>query len=119
MVRGTTTCPMRRRHCNGGFGKLARARGERLVDLQGRRIGKVTDNAFEANTFRPDWLVVKTRYSGGHGSCRSVGEAVEQSETIRVPFSKETVLDAPVPTIPTTPGVTEFAALELHYYRAA
>src|SRR5579864_3637477 len=98
--------------------RLARARRERVVDLQGRRIGRVTDIAFEPNTFKPDWLVVKTSMLG-RARLVPVAEAVEQGDTIRVPFLRETVLDAPVPTIPTTPAMTECAALDQHYRRAA
>jgi sporulation protein YlmC with PRC-barrel domain len=100
------------------FVKLTHARGEHVVDLDGRRIGKVTNIAFEPKTFRPDWLVVKTSMLG-RPRLVPVAAAVEEGNEIRVPFLKETVLNAPVPTIPLTPATSECTALEEHYRRAA
>src|SRR5579864_9485557 len=99
------------------FVKLTHAKGEHVVDLDGRRIGKVTNIAFEPKTSRPDWLVVKTSMFG-RPRLVPVAAAVEEGHEIRVPFLKETVLRAPVPTIPLTPGTSECAALEEHYRRA-
>jgi sporulation protein YlmC with PRC-barrel domain len=100
------------------FIKLTHARGERVVDLDGRRIGKVTNIAFEPNTYRADWLVVKTSMFG-RPRLVPVATAVEEGHEIRVPFLKATVLNAPVPTIPLTPAMSECTALEEHYRRAA
>jgi sporulation protein YlmC with PRC-barrel domain len=100
------------------FAKLTQAKGDHVVDLDGRGIGRVTDIAFEPNTYAADWLVVKTSMLG-RPRLVPVTEAVEQGHEIRVPFSKETVLSAPVPAIPLTPASSECAALEEHYRRAA
>jgi len=100
------------------FDKLWQARGEHVVDRDGRHVGKVADIAFEPNTDKPDWLVVKPSMLR-RPRLVPLAVAVEDGHEIRVPFSKETVLNAPVPTIPITPGTSECAALLEHYRRAA
>jgi sporulation protein YlmC with PRC-barrel domain len=103
---------------DGDFDTLMHVVGEPVVDGEGQRIGKVAQIALEPNTYRAEWLVLKTSLFGRHRLV-PVGYATEEGGMVKVPFKKGTVLDAPVPAIPTTPAVTECAALEEHYRRAA
>jgi sporulation protein YlmC with PRC-barrel domain len=94
------------------------AMGDPVVDREGRRIGKLMQIALEPNTYRAQWLVVKTSLFGRQRLV-PVDTAIEDGNTIRVPFSKDTVLNAPVPAVPLTPAPTECSALEEYYRHAA
>jgi sporulation protein YlmC with PRC-barrel domain len=100
------------------FAKLNNIMGEPVIDREGTVIGKVAQVAYEPNTLRPEWLVLKTSRFGRQQRLVPLGPAVDDGGTVRVPFSKDTVLSAPVPAIPTTPALTEATALQEHY-RAA
>jgi sporulation protein YlmC with PRC-barrel domain len=92
--------------------------GEPVVDQEGHRIGKVTQVTYEPNTMTPEWLVVKTSV---FGRLRLVplDAAEDQGDTIRVPFPKDTVINAPVPEIPGTLATSERMALLSHYRQVA
>jgi sporulation protein YlmC with PRC-barrel domain len=100
------------------FKNLMHVMGDHVVDAEGRRIGKLTQIALEPNTYRAEWLVVKTSLFG-RTRLVPIESAVEQGDTIRVPFSRDTVLNAPVPEVPLTPAPTECTALEDYYQHAA
>ena len=100
------------------FVKLEWTKGERVLDWDGIPVGKVAQIASEPHLFTPQWLVVKTS-AFGRLRLVPVDSAVDDGHVVRVPFTKETVLAAPVPAVPTAPAATECAALEEHYYRAA
>jgi len=100
------------------FNELMQAIGDRVVDRDGRRIGKLEQIALEPNTYRAQWLVVKTSVFG-RPRLVPIDSAVQQGRTIRVPFPKDIVLNAPVPDVPLTPAPTECLELEKHYHHAA
>ena len=101
------------------FGKLEHIMGERVVDPGGHRIGKVAQVALEPQTLQAEWLVLKTSRFGRRPRLVPIKGAVDQGDTILVPFSREMVLGAPVPAVPTSPGGSEIAALHQHYGVAA
>jgi sporulation protein YlmC with PRC-barrel domain len=101
------------------FGKLEQIMGERVVDPRGHRIGKVTQLALEPQTLQAEWLVLKTSRFGRQRRLVPIKGAVDQGGAILVPFSKEMVLGAPVPAVPTSPGGSEVTALHAHYDVAA
>jgi sporulation protein YlmC with PRC-barrel domain len=92
--------------------------GESVVDPAGHRVGTVAEVAFEPNTLAPEWLVVKTSIFGRRRLV-PLDTAHDQGDSIRVPYSKETVLDAPVPEIPGSLATSERAALFAYYAHAA
>jgi sporulation protein YlmC with PRC-barrel domain len=100
------------------FVKLVHTKGERVVDCDGEHIGKVSQVACDPHTYSADWLVVKTSVPGRQ-SLVPVEDAIDLCGTVQVPFSKDTVLSAPVPVVPIAPAIGECAALEQHYHRAA
>ena len=100
------------------FKKLMEVMGDEVVDCEGRRIGKLAQIALEPNTYRAEWLVVKTSLFGRQRLVPLVS-AVEHGDTIRVPFTRETVMRAPVPQVPLTPAPTECTALEDYYQQQA
>jgi len=97
------------------FDKLKQIMGERIIDPQGNVIGKVTQIAYEPDTFRAEWLVLKISRFGRQQRLVPITAVVDEGRTIWVPFSKDTVLDAPVPAVPITPAGT----LQEHYRMAA
>ena len=99
------------------FVKLMHAKGEPVVDCDGHLIGKVAQLACDPTTYRAEWLVVKTLLPG-RSRLVPVGSAIEEGATIRVPFSRSTVLDAPSPLVAVVPAMSECGALEEYYYRA-
>ena len=101
------------------FVKLEHIMGERVVDPTGHRIGRVTQVALEPQTFRAMWLVLKTSRFGRRPRLVPIESAVDEGGAISVPFSKEMVLEAPVPAVPTSPAGSEITALEAHYGVAA
>jgi hypothetical protein len=103
---------------DASYAELMHVIGESVNDAGGHRIGRVTQVACEPNTLRPEWLVVKTSVFGRQ---RLVPlDAAEESDgVIRLPFDKDTVLDAPVPEIAETPAASERTALIRHYRQVA
>ncbi len=100
------------------FVKLMHTKGERVVDCDGTPIGKVAQVACEPTTFAAGWLVVKTSLVD-RPRLVPVDCAIEEAGMIRVPISRYTVIDAPVPVVAVAPAMTECAALDEHYQRAA
>jgi hypothetical protein len=98
--------------------RLVEVVGEPVLDVEGYRIGKVAQLAYEPTTLSPEWLVVKTSRLG-RPRLVPVASAAERGGMVHVPFSKETVLAAPMPALPGTPALTECASLQQHYRAAA
>jgi len=100
------------------FDKLTHIMGEPVVDSEGHRIGRVTQVAYEPNTLRAEWLVLKTSL---FGRLRLVplAAAQERGDMLCVPFSRATVLESPIPDVPISPALTEASALEWYYNKAA
>jgi sporulation protein YlmC with PRC-barrel domain len=92
--------------------------GETVLDIDGDKVGKVTEIAFRPDTEVPEWLVVKTSLFG-RWRLVPLGAAEELGDTLRVPYGRDTVLQAPVPEIPVTLAPSERDALLEHYAHAA
>jgi sporulation protein YlmC with PRC-barrel domain len=103
---------------DASYAKLTHIIGESVNDASGHRIGKVTQVACEPNTLRPEWLVVKTSRFG-RPRLVPLDAAEESNGEIRLPFDRDTVLDAPVPEIVETPAASERMALLRHYRQVA
>jgi hypothetical protein len=100
------------------FTKLMHAKGEAVVDCDGDRIGTMSQVACEPTTSRAGWLVVRTAVLR-RARLVPVEGATDAGGTIRVPFSKASVLRSPKPTLPVAPAIDECTALEEYYRRAA
>jgi sporulation protein YlmC with PRC-barrel domain len=102
-----------------GWDRASHLVGESVVDMHNQKIGKVEDlaQAWDRNT--PEWLVVRTSFLGRRLRLVPIDGVEEQGETVHVPFSKESVLSAPVPEIPAVVFRSEREALARHYSRAA
>jgi sporulation protein YlmC with PRC-barrel domain len=93
--------------------------GEPVVDKENHRIGRVYDIAEDQNEMDPAWLVVRTSRLLGRPRLIPIDAVREEGDGIYVPFSKRTVLLAPVPKILTNVGREERQALDFHYKWAA
>jgi sporulation protein YlmC with PRC-barrel domain len=70
--------------------------GERLLDRNGKPVGKITDVIVDSATLENEWITVKTGMMGGEHlvpySC--IGD--EHGDAIAVPFDKDQIKTAPV-----------------------
>ena len=69
--------------------------GEKLLDRDGKPVGKITDVICDAATLENEWITVKTGMMGGeHLVPYSV--VAEHGEVIAVPFDKDQIKTAPM-----------------------
>jgi hypothetical protein len=92
--------------------------GDTMVDDEGHRVGKVTDVVSRPDTLEAEWLVVKTSRLGRSRLVPLAG-AFEDGHTAHIAYSRDEVLSAPVPEIPTALAPSERRALLAHYHLAA
>jgi uncharacterized protein (TIGR02271 family) len=74
---------------------VAEWRGRELVSNNGDTLGTIDEVYVDAQTERPEWLSVKTGMLGSKVSFVPITEAQEADESIRVPYDKAQVKDAP------------------------
>jgi len=74
--------------------------GRNAFDVEGNKIGEITDIYYDDETGRPEWVAVKTGLFGSkhsfvpiHGS--NVYRADDEREDLQVAFHKDTIKDAP------------------------
>jgi uncharacterized protein (TIGR02271 family) len=75
--------------------RILQLRGEQLYDRDGDKIGTVEEIYLDAETGAPEWALVSTGMFGGKSTFVPIREATEAGGTLRVPFDKATVKDAP------------------------
>ena len=75
--------------------QILRYRGQNLSDADGDKIGSVEEIYLDSDTGAPEWALVTTGMLGTKGTFVPLRDASEQSGTLRVPFDKATVKDAP------------------------
>jgi len=61
----------------------------------GEKIGKVAEVYLDDQTSKPEWVAVKTGMFGGHVSLVPLADAELDGGTLRVPYGKDQVKDAP------------------------
>ena len=92
--------------------------GESVFDNKNRRIGRVKDLAEAWNQEAPEWLVVRTSLFGRQRLI-PIDRVEEDDKKVHVPYSKKSVLSAPVPEIPVKVFRWERDELDRYYARAA
>jgi hypothetical protein len=92
--------------------------GETVIGKDRQRIGKVRGIAEKAAEMEPAFLVVGTSPFGWERLV-PIQLAMEVEGYLRVPLSKDTVLESPVPVTPLSLTPSEEDALVHHYRRAA
>ena len=69
--------------------------GAKVVDRDGDKIGTVGQIYVDPSTGRPNWASVKTGLFGTSESFVPLDDAVEEGDSLRVPYEKAVVKDAP------------------------
>lgn len=69
--------------------------GGTLTGIDGEKIGKIVQAYHDDETGHPDWITVKTGMLGGSESFVPLAAGILDGDTIRVPYDKELVKDAP------------------------
>jgi uncharacterized protein (TIGR02271 family) len=90
-------------------------RGRTVVGSDGGKIGKLTDVYLDDQTDQPEWLAVTTGLFGARVSFIPFARATAEGGELVVPFTKETVKDAPHAEADGELSQDEEAALYRHY----
>jgi sporulation protein YlmC with PRC-barrel domain len=102
---------------HSGHSESAHLVGDTMVDDEGHRVGKVTDVVSRPDTLEAEWLVVKTSMFG-RPRLVPLASAVEDGQIAHITYSKDDVLSAPVPEVPTSLAAHERQVLLAHYHLA-
>jgi uncharacterized protein (TIGR02271 family) len=70
-------------------------RGQDLVDRDGDKIGTVEEIYLDTDTDQPEWALVNTGLFGTKRSFVPLREASHEGDSVRVPYEKAQVKDAP------------------------
>jgi sporulation protein YlmC with PRC-barrel domain len=93
--------------------------GDKVMDKSGHRIGKIETVAEDYENMAPTWAVVRTSLVGRRMRLVPLNALRRDGNDVTVPFSKESVVGAPVPEALLTVLPAERRALEEHYRAAA
>ncbi len=75
--------------------ELLAKRGEDLYDNNGDKIGSIEEIYLDAETGAPEWALVNTGMFGTKSTFVPLKEATEEEGSLRVPYDKAQVKDAP------------------------
>jgi uncharacterized protein (TIGR02271 family) len=75
--------------------RILQFRGENLTDREGDKIGAIQEIYLDADSGTPEWALVNTGLFGSKSTFVPLRDASEEDGTLRVPFDKATVKDAP------------------------
>jgi sporulation protein YlmC with PRC-barrel domain len=75
--------------------QLLRQRGQDLHDANGDKLGKIEEIYVDTDSGEPEWALVNTGLFGTKSSFVPLQEADEDGETLRVPYDKTQVKEAP------------------------
>jgi uncharacterized protein (TIGR02271 family) len=94
---------------------VTQLRGQELLDSNGDKIGKIEEIYLDEQTGKPEWLAVKTGMFGSNVSFVPLAQASMDSGTVRVPYEKSQVKDAPNAEADGQLSQDEEARLYRHY----
>src|ERR1700680_36938 len=100
---------------HSGHSESSHLVGDVMVDGEGHRVGKVTDVVSRPDTLEAEWLVVKTSMFG-RPRLVPLAAAYEDGHIAHIAYSKDDVLSAPVPEVPTSLAAFERQGLLAHYH---
>jgi uncharacterized protein (TIGR02271 family) len=66
-----------------------------LVDADGDKVGKISDIYLDSDTGRPEWALVGTGLFGAKSTFVPITQAQIDGDSIRVPYAKAQIKDAP------------------------
>jgi hypothetical protein len=75
--------------------RILQFRGQNLCDRDGGKIGSIEEIYLDAKTDEPEWALVNTGLFGTKSTFVPLPDASEADGSLRVPFDKGTVKDAP------------------------
>jgi uncharacterized protein (TIGR02271 family) len=75
--------------------QLLQQRGQDLYDANGDKIGKIEEIYLDADSGEPEWALVNTGMFGTKSSFVPLRNASDDGGTVRVPYDKAQVKDAP------------------------
>ena len=75
--------------------ELLAKRGEDLYDSSGDKIGSINEIYLDAETGAPEWALVNTGMFGSKSTFVPLRDATDEGGTVRVPYDKGQVKDAP------------------------
>jgi uncharacterized protein (TIGR02271 family) len=90
-------------------------RGMTAVDRDGDKIGKIDDVYLDQDTGRPEWLAIGGGLFSSGVSFVPLAQATREGDTVRVPFEKSHVKDAPHAEADGALSQEEEARLYQHY----
>jgi uncharacterized protein (TIGR02271 family) len=94
---------------------LLQKRGQDVYDRDGDKIGTIEEIYLDAQTGEPEWALVNTGMFGTKSSFVPLQQADEDGETLRVPYEKSQVKDAPSMDPDGELSPEEESALYAHY----
>jgi sporulation protein YlmC with PRC-barrel domain len=75
--------------------RILQFRGEDLLDGDGEKIGTLKEVYLDADTGEPEWALIHTGLFGNKRTFVPLAGAEEVDGSLRVPFAKDLVKDAP------------------------
>jgi uncharacterized protein (TIGR02271 family) len=75
--------------------EILQHRGADLLDRDGDKIGTIEEIYLDAETAEPEWALVNTGLFGTKSSFVPIQDVSREGESLRVPFAKSQVKDAP------------------------
>jgi uncharacterized protein (TIGR02271 family) len=75
--------------------RLLQQRGQDLYDNDGDKIGTIEEIYLDAETTEPEWALVNTGFFGTKSTFVPLQQATDEGGSIRVPYEKAQVKDAP------------------------
>jgi uncharacterized protein (TIGR02271 family) len=94
---------------------LLQNRGQDLCDRDGDKIGTIEEIYLDAQSGEPEWALVNTGMFGTKSSFVPLQEADDDGDSLRVPYEKSQVKDAPSMDPDGELSQTEESALYAHY----
>jgi uncharacterized protein (TIGR02271 family) len=95
--------------------QVLETRGQDLYDRDGDKIGKIEEIYLDAETNEPEWALVNTGLFGSKSTFVPLKEASQDGGTLRVPYEKAQVKDAPNMDADGQLSQQDEAALYRHY----
>ncbi|MDP8958420.1 MAG: PRC and DUF2382 domain-containing protein [Actinomycetota bacterium] len=75
--------------------QVVERRGQKLIDANGDKIGKIEEIYLDEETGQPEWVLVNMGLFGSKSSFVPLEQASIEGDSLRVPYDKEAVKDAP------------------------
>jgi uncharacterized protein (TIGR02271 family) len=95
--------------------RILQYRGENLADNDGDKIGSIEEIYLDAETNEPEWALVNTGLFGTKSTFVPLRDARDEGGTLRVPYEKAKVKDAPNMDADGQLSQNEEAELYRHY----